>query len=96
MTGHLSSNDVPTDAPVIYRTDGYHGRVAVLPATCRHGHDLSAGGYRVRESDGVLRVRCMACAVIGISDAYWTLASSGPVANLAELDDAPYARLRMR
>lgn len=96
MTGHLNSNDIPTDASVHYRTDGYGLRVAVLPATCRYGHALGAGGYRVRESNGLLRVRCAACASNGVSDPYWTLAGSGPAANLAELDGTPYAGLRQR
>jgi hypothetical protein len=80
----------PLAGVVRYRVDGQGTRVAVLPATCRYGHDLTVVGYRARESVGILRMRCDACAAGGVSDSYWTLRSTGPVANVAELDDAPY------
>jgi hypothetical protein len=84
------SSAEPLDGVVHYRVDGQGTRVAVLPATCRHGHDLTAVGYRARESVGILRVRCDACATVGVPDSCWTLRSTGPVANVAELDDGPY------
>jgi hypothetical protein len=87
------TSDVPVfDGAVFYRTDRF-GRVAVLPATCRNGHALAVSGYRAREANGVLRVRCDRCASAGAADPYWTLASTGPVANCAELDDRPYRAL---
>jgi hypothetical protein len=89
------TRDVPAlDGAVCYRTDRF-GRVAVLPATCRHGHALAVSGYRAREANGILRVRCDRCAPAGTADPYWTLASTGPIANRAELDDEPY-RTRVR
>jgi hypothetical protein len=36
---------------------------------------------------------CATCAADGVNDPYRTLASSGPVANLAVLDDTPYLAL---
>jgi hypothetical protein len=81
------------DAAVHYRCDAYGARVAVLPATCRHGHDLASRGYRARESGGVLRLRCSTCAAAGVPDPSWRLASTEPVANVAELDDSPYVDL---
>lgn len=81
------------DAAMHYRQDAYGSRVALLPATCRHGHDLAAVGYRARESGGLLRLLCSACASDGVPDPSWTLATTGPVANVAELDNGPYARL---
>jgi hypothetical protein len=81
------------DGSVAYRSDAHGARVALLPATCRRGHDLAAVGYRARESGGVLRMRCAACASAGVPDPYWTLRSTEPVANLAELDDGPYQHL---
>jgi hypothetical protein len=86
----LTSNDPPLDGVVHYRVDGFGARIAVLPATCRHGHSLAIVRYRARESDGVLRVRCDRCAAEGVHDPYWTLRSTGPIANRAELDDTPY------
>lgn len=76
MTGTVSSEDAAADGAVVYRRDAYGGRVAVLPATCRHGHDLATVGYRAREGGGVLRVRCAACAATGVRDPYWTLRSN--------------------
>jgi hypothetical protein len=79
---------------VRYRTDGYGARVAVFPATCLRGlHQLGVSGYRAREGEGLLRVRCDACAAAGSPNSTWRLRASGPVANLAELDDGPYAAL---
>lgn len=92
MDKAVSSNDVPVDGVVHYRTDRFGARVAILPATCRQGHALRVTYYRAREADGVLRVRCDACAAAGVSDPYWTLRSTPPVANLAELDNGPYLR----
>jgi hypothetical protein len=92
MADGLTSDVPAVDGTVFYRTDRF-GRVAVLPATCRHGHALAVSGYRVREANGVLRVRCDRCASAGTVDPYWTLASTGPVANYAELDDLPYRTL---
>lgn len=77
-----------------YRTDGYGARVAVFPATCRRGvHRLGPTGYRAREGDGLLRLRCDACAAAGVTDGTWCLRTSGQVANLAELDDGPYSAM---
>jgi hypothetical protein len=92
MAEGLTSNVPALDGAVYYRTDRY-GRVAVLPATCRHGHALTAGGYRAREANGVLRVRCNACASAGTANPHWTLSSTGPIANRAELDNEPYRML---
>jgi hypothetical protein len=79
---------------VHYRTVGYGARIAVLPATCRTGrHRLGVTGYRATEGDGVLRLRCDACAVAGSVEGIWYLRATGPVANLAELDDGPYVAL---
>jgi hypothetical protein len=87
------TRDAPAfDGTVCYRTDRF-GRVAVLPATCRHGHAMAVSGYRAREANGVLRVRCDRCASSGTANPYWTLSSTGPVANRAELDDEPYQTL---
>jgi hypothetical protein len=93
MAGAVSSEDPSADGVVHYRTDGLGSRVAVLPATCRHGHDLASSGYRARESNGLLRVRCSACASGGVANPFWTLQSQGAIANLAELDDEPYPHL---
>jgi hypothetical protein len=90
MAGGPDDGTDAVDGVVHYRPDGYGALVAVLPATCRRGHDLATVGYRARESDGVLRVRCDACATAGVPDPCWTLRSSGPVANRAELDNGPY------
>ena len=77
-----------------YRTDGYGARVAVFPSTCRRGlHQLGLTGYRAREGDGLLRLRCDACAAAGATDGAWCLRTSGPVANVAELDDGPYTAM---
>jgi hypothetical protein len=92
MADGLTSNVPALDGAVYYRTDRF-GRVAVLPATCRQGHALAVGGYRAREANGVLRVRCDVCASAGASDPYWTLSSPGPIANRAELDNEPYRML---
>lgn len=89
----MSQQAEDVDAAVHYRWDAYGARVAVLPATCRHGHDLAAVGYRARESGGLLRLLCTRCATEGVSNPCWILASTEPVANVAELDDTPYAYL---
>lgn len=91
MTGAVSSDNDVFDAVVVYRTDPYGARIA-KPATCRYGHPLTGSGSRIREAEGVRRVRCGVCAAAGVLNAYWTLRSTPPVANLAELDDGPYRR----
>lgn len=90
MTGTVNCGNNITDGAVIYRVDRHGARIAVLPATCRHGHLVAVAGYRAREADGVLQLRCNACASSGASNPYWTLRSTPPVANVAELDDTPY------
>lgn len=90
MTGNRARQAPGVDGVVVYRNDAYGTRVAVLPATCRHGHDLTAVGYRARDSGGLLLLRCQECAATGVINAYWRLASTPPVANVAELDDGPY------
>lgn len=93
-TPRETESDTPHDAPVYYRADGYGGRLAILPATCRRLlHQLGATGYRATEGGGVVRVRCDACASETATDAAWILRTSGPVANRAELDDTPYRAL---
>jgi hypothetical protein len=93
-TPRKTATDTPYNALVVYRADGYGGRLAILPATCRRGlHQLGATGYRATEGGGVLRVRCDACASETATDAAWILRTSGPVANRAELDDTPYRAL---
>ncbi|WP_267903855.1 hypothetical protein [Amycolatopsis acidiphila] len=42
----------------------------------------------------MLQVRCDACAAEGEPNHSWFLRSSGPVANIAEMDDAPYLTSR--
>ena len=93
MTDGMSSNDPAVDGVARYRNDRFGAPVVVLPATCRHGHNLAGCGYRVREANGVLRVRCNMCAGIGTSNPFWTLSSTGPVANRAELDNSAYPEL---
>jgi hypothetical protein len=93
MSGGVNSNDPALDGVACYRADRYGSRVVVVPATCRQGHDLAAGGYRARESNGVLRVRCDVCAAAGTANPYWTLSSAGAIANRAELDNQPYRTL---
>jgi hypothetical protein len=46
-------------------------------------------GYRVREAEGVLRVRCDACAAAGTPESSWIFRSTGPIATIAEIDDSP-------
>jgi hypothetical protein len=88
-----TESDTPHGA-VHYRADGYGGRLAILPATCRRGlHQLGAVGYRATEGGGVMRIRCDACASNTTTDAAWILRTSGPVANRAEVDDTPYRNL---
>lgn len=83
------------DGMARYRVDGAGTRAVVVPATCRQGvHRLAVVGYRVTEAGGLLRVRCDACVAAGACDHSWFLRSSGPLANLAELDDAPYFESR--
>jgi hypothetical protein len=94
MAPHQSKQGIPTDGAAHYRPDGYGGRLVVLPATCRRRrHQLGATGYHATEGGGILRVRCDPCAAETTTDAAWILAISGPVANCAELDDAPYKAL---
>lgn len=93
MAGQTGDNEQLIDGAAYYRLDGLGARVLVLAATCRHGHDLAAVRYRAREANGVVRVRCAACAAAGAADPFWTLSTTGPVANVAELDDTPYAGL---
>jgi hypothetical protein len=82
---------VRSDGDALYRTDGAGTRTVVVPATCRRGvHRLGAVGYRLTGANGLLRVRCDACATVGEPEHSWILRSSGPLANIAELDDAPY------
>jgi len=79
------------DGDARYRVDGAGTRAVVVPATCRRGrHRLAAVGYRVTQADGVLRVRCNCCATTGDAEHSWIFRSSGPLATVAELDDAPY------
>ena len=81
----------PRDVDARYRVDSAGTRAVVVPATCRRGlHRLAMVGYRVTEADGVLRVRCDGCATAGDAGHSWTFRSSGPLANIAELDDTPY------
>jgi hypothetical protein len=65
-------------------------KLSLQAGDLRHGHALAVGGYRAREANGVLRVRCDVCASAGTANPYWTLSSTGPIANHAELDDQPY------
>lgn len=89
-----TESDTPYDGLVFYRLDGYGGRLAILPATCRRGlHQLGTTGYRATEGGGLLRVRCNPCASQTATNAAWILRTSGPVANRAELDDTPYREL---
>jgi hypothetical protein len=91
--GALSGTDLPVlDGDALYRIDDGGTRVVVLPARCRRGHLLSEG-YRVRDSRGVLVMRCSACAAAGEVNPCWRLRSVAPVANVAELDDAAYLDL---
>lgn len=90
MAGQTGDNGQLIDGAACCRRDSFSARVLVLPATCRHGHDLAAVGYRAREAGGIVRVRCAACAAAGASDPFWTLATTEPVANIAELDSTPY------
>jgi hypothetical protein len=93
----MSGSGVQVDGVVRYRSDNYGARIAVLPATCRRGiHRLAVTGYRATEGNGLLRVRCDACSAETTTDAAWLLSSSGPLANSAELDDAPYVALITR
>lgn len=93
-TRPATESDTQHDALVVYRADGYGGRLAVLPATCRRLlHQLGATGYRATEGDALLRVRCNPCASQTTTDAAWILRTSGPIANRAELDDTPYREL---
>jgi hypothetical protein len=90
MAGQAHDEGTAPDGTACYRVDGAGTRVLLVPATCRHGHDLHAVGYRVREANGLLRVRCLACASAGTPDPFWTLRTAGQIANVAELDDKPY------
>ncbi len=93
-TPREAESDTQCIGTVYYRSDGYGGRSVVLPATCRRLlHQLGVAGYRATEGNGVLRVRCNACATQTTTDAAWILRTSGPVANRAELDDGPYRGL---
>lgn len=82
---------VRCDGDARYRVDGAGTRVVVVPATCRRRlHRLAAVGYRVTQADGVLRVQCNCCNTAGDAEHSWIFRSPGPLANVAELDDAPY------
>ena len=77
------------DGDARYRVDAAGTRVVLIPGACRLGlHRLGTGGYRVREAEGVLRIRCDACAAAGTPESVWVLRSSGPIATIAEIDDA--------
>lgn len=78
------------DGAACYRMDSPDTRVLIAPATCRHGHDLRVVGYRMREANGLLRVRCSACASAGTPNPFWTLRTAGEITSVAELDDTPY------
>jgi hypothetical protein len=90
MAGQTRDEVTAPDGAACYRVDDAGTRVLLVPATCRHGHDLHTAGYRVREANGLLRVRCSACASAGIPNPFWTLRTGGQIANVAELDDTPY------
>lgn len=82
---------VRCDGDARYRVDGAGTRAVVVPATCRRGlHRLATAGYRVTEADGVLLVRCNCCASAGDADHSWIFRRSGPLANIAELDDTAF------
>ncbi|HEX5402321.1 MAG TPA: hypothetical protein VFX16_08470 [Pseudonocardiaceae bacterium] len=44
----------------------------------------------MREANGLLRVRCSACASAGTPNPFWTLRTAGEITSVAELDDTPY------
>lgn len=90
MPGQRGHSEQWVDCAAVYRIDGFGARVLVLPATCRHGHELAAVRYRVCEAGGIVRVRWAACATAGVSDPFWTLTTTGQVSNIAELDNQPY------
>lgn len=89
----MTSGDPIFDGEAQYRTDQFGARIVVLPAVCRHRHNLGAAGYRAQEAGGVLRVRCALCTSLGAPDPAWTLRTTGPAADRAELDNTPYQTL---
>jgi hypothetical protein len=78
------------DGDARYRVDGAGTRFVLIPAICRlKKHRLGTTGYRVTESEGILRIRCEACAyTVGVEDGSWVLRSTGPIASVAVIDDA--------
>lgn len=80
------------DGPVRYRFDAATGRrIGILPATCKRGaHSLADVGYTATVRGGHLVVRCSACADIPKPDHSWTLTTTEPPPDSAELDDRPY------
>lgn len=78
------------DGDARYRVDGAGTRFVLIPAICRSKkHRLGTVGYRVTESEGILRVRCEACAcTVGVEDGSWVLRSTDPIASVAVIDDA--------
>ncbi|GAA4432259.1 hypothetical protein ACFQV2_14125 [Actinokineospora soli] len=85
-------DDRAPDTHVRYRTDALGRRVAVLPATCKLGHPLTAAGYRIIEdrSARVVRVSCTRCADAIEVDHFWSLTTAGAAPDHVELDDSPY------
>ncbi len=77
------------DGDARYRVDAAGTRAVLIPGACRLGlHRFGTVGYRVTEAEGVLRVRCDACASAGALESVWVLRSSGPIATIAEIDNA--------
>lgn len=61
------------------------------PATCKRGvHSLAEVGYTATVRDGRLVVRCLVCADIPAPDHSWTLTTTEPPPDSAELNDRPY------
>lgn len=89
---HTAADMEVLDGVAQYRVGMGGCRIVVLPARCRRGH-LLAAGYRVRDSAGMLVIRCSACAAAGDTDSSWRLRSVPPIANIAQLDDAAYPDL---
>jgi hypothetical protein len=78
------------DGDARYRVDTAGTRAVLIPGACRLGlHRLGRAGYRVTEAEGVLRVRCDACAAAGTPDSVWIFRGTGPIATIAEIDDWP-------
>ena len=85
-------DDRAPDTHVRYRTDALGRRVAVLPATCKLGHPLRPGAYRIVEDRRarVVRVSCTRCADAIEVDHFWAFTTSGAAPDHVELDDTPY------